>query len=309
MKRRLKGFTLMEMIVVIALFGLIMAGALSLLKPINRVYKDTLEYEGSRATVDNMRMYFEDHLKYSNRLHMYTKVSLDNVIGTTGVKGIGITRIDGDSSVSLSNFNAVEYLRKKFIIGDSNRVSNTDDRVYIIYVDNPEDITADVDRDDSTNRGKITMYIFENGTEVLSERRTLSDEAYKEYTFDFNLGEPIAAEGTVTNTTGDVVYGYKQYTQFRPENFAVTIDIYKNNVNASVYKAEDLFNPSVMTFSLINIFGKNSSLLDETIEYKYTDSLGAIKDGKMSIPRYGFYEGTQDTKDIFFVFTKPSIIE
>lgn len=266
MKRNLKGFTLMEMIIVVALFGLIMAGALSLLKPINKVYKDTLEYEGSRATVDNMRMYFEDHLKYSNRLHMYTKVRLDNVTGTTGVKGIGITRIDGDSSVSLSNFNAVEYMRKKFIIGDSNRVSNTDDIVYVIYVDNPEDITADVDRNDSTNRGKITMYIFKGGTLTPSETRTLSDAAYKEYTFAFNLGEPVVEEGTVTNTTGDVVHGYKQYTQFRPENFAMTIDIYKNQRNGTAFKAEDLFNPSVMTFSLINIFNKNSSLLGEPIK-------------------------------------------
>lgn len=303
MKKRLKGFTLMEMIIVVALFGLIMAGALSLLQPLNRVFKDSLEYEGSRATVDNIRLYLEDNLRYSNRLHVYTKVNLDNVTGVVGVNGIA--RIAGDDdSKNLSPCNAVAFMRKKYMLGNVDRISTTDDIVYVIYVDNPEDITADLNINDATNRGRITVYTFKNGVEVASERRVLSEVAFKEYSFALNLGNLIS-EGTVTNTTGDVIHGYEQYDLFNPANFAMTLNIYKNQRNGSVFKADDLRTPSVVTFALINIFGQNGSLLDEKITYK-NNTPGATTNNTKSIPRYSFYEGVEDTKDVFFVFTKPT---
>jgi prepilin-type N-terminal cleavage/methylation domain-containing protein len=304
MKKKLKGFTLMEMIIVIALFGLIMAGALSLLQPLNRVFKDTLEYEGSRATVDNIRLYLEDNLRYSNRLHMYTKVNLNNIIDdTVGIKGKGIIRIDNDIySENLDS--AVTFMRKKYKIGNPNRISDTNDIVYVIYVDNPEDITLDLNINDATNRGKITVYTFKNGVEIASERKVLSEVAYREYSFALNLGQRIA-DATVTNTSGTESHGYEQYDLFNPANFAMTLNIYKNKRNGSVFKAEDLRSPSVVTFALVNIFGKNGSLLDETITLKDT-SPNATEPLKENIPRYGFYEGIEDTNDIFFVFTKPT---
>ncbi len=68
--KKLKGFTLVELIVVLAIFSMIMAAVLSLLNPVANVYSSTANYEHARAASDNVRLYIEDNLKYANNLRV-----------------------------------------------------------------------------------------------------------------------------------------------------------------------------------------------------------------------------------------------
>ncbi|MDR1674291.1 MAG: InlB B-repeat-containing protein, partial [Oscillospiraceae bacterium] len=72
--RRLKGFTLIEMVIVVLIFGIIFAGVLALVEPITNQYRNTAKYEDARSNIDNVRFYLEEYLRFADRMHIYTGV-------------------------------------------------------------------------------------------------------------------------------------------------------------------------------------------------------------------------------------------
>lgn len=71
-KKNLKGFTLVELIVVMAVFGLIMLGALQFLDPVNKMMRGASVQEANTAAVDNVKRYFEGTLRYANAVDVYS---------------------------------------------------------------------------------------------------------------------------------------------------------------------------------------------------------------------------------------------
>ena len=69
--KKLKGFTLIELIIVCALFSMILSGALSVLRPVSLLYKQNVKYESARATSDIVSTYLEGVLKYADRMYFY----------------------------------------------------------------------------------------------------------------------------------------------------------------------------------------------------------------------------------------------
>ena len=72
-KKTVKGFTLIELIIVCALFSLIMIGAMALLKPVSTFYKQSVEYEAARSTTDMIGDYLEGTLRFSNKIFICDK--------------------------------------------------------------------------------------------------------------------------------------------------------------------------------------------------------------------------------------------
>ena len=70
-KKNLKGFTLVELIVVMAVFGIIMLGAMQFLDPVGRMMKGASLQEANSATVDNIKRYFEGTLRYASSVYVH----------------------------------------------------------------------------------------------------------------------------------------------------------------------------------------------------------------------------------------------
>lgn len=70
-KKNPKGFTLVELVVVMAVFGIIMLGAMQFLSPVNRMMKGASLQESNSATVDNIKRYFESTLRYASSVYVY----------------------------------------------------------------------------------------------------------------------------------------------------------------------------------------------------------------------------------------------
>jgi len=70
-KKILKGFTLIELIVVMAIFSLLMAGALALVDPVSKIHKNASDFEKTYAYVDNIQDYLQDSLKYAENVWIY----------------------------------------------------------------------------------------------------------------------------------------------------------------------------------------------------------------------------------------------
>lgn len=71
-KRTLKGFTLVELIIVMALFSLVMFSVAQLLSPVSKFYVRTSNFESSTACIDNMKRAIEGNLKYADRVRVYS---------------------------------------------------------------------------------------------------------------------------------------------------------------------------------------------------------------------------------------------
>lgn len=74
----LKGFTLIELIVVIAIFSILMLGALSLIDPVSKINKSASDFEKSYAYVDNIQDYIQNSLKYAEGVRVYQGIYSDD---------------------------------------------------------------------------------------------------------------------------------------------------------------------------------------------------------------------------------------
>lgn len=66
--KKLKGFTLVELILVIGLMAILMVMVGLIMKPISQVFADTTQYTEDRQVMDGMSDYIEDSLKFADRV-------------------------------------------------------------------------------------------------------------------------------------------------------------------------------------------------------------------------------------------------
>ena len=68
--KKVKGFTLIELIIVMAVFSVIMFGALQLIEPTSRIYTRSYNQENASAAVDNIKRYLEEELRYAEAIRI-----------------------------------------------------------------------------------------------------------------------------------------------------------------------------------------------------------------------------------------------
>lgn len=67
-----KGFTLVELIIVVALFSIIMYSVIQLMNPVSKFFVRSSNFENTTACVDNMKRAIEGNLKYADRVRVYS---------------------------------------------------------------------------------------------------------------------------------------------------------------------------------------------------------------------------------------------
>ncbi len=70
---KLRGFTLVEMIIVIAIIGIIMAGLANFFVPIRRVFVESTSYESYRTVQQGMSKYIAENTRYATAVAIYPK--------------------------------------------------------------------------------------------------------------------------------------------------------------------------------------------------------------------------------------------
>lgn len=293
---KLKGFTLVELIVVIAVFGLLMAAALSLLQPINGVFRSTATYAEGSAMIDNVSKYIEDNLRYSNRLRVYDSVSV------------------ADESVFVNTY--TKQLQDDFLLKSTERVSKVinDEKIYTIKIDNPEISRADLEADTLNKSylgsGRITLWVYDVASSkwvapdgslstdvVRNKESAVNPEFYSQYSYTTTLEESydeISAKD-VSNLylKLNLFYNEKPHDASRP--------LINTNLN------------NVVAFPLVNLV-INESIIEENIFLKNPADGKVDKEHPVTRFRYSYNNGsvdanTTDGVDIYFVFTKAPHIE
>lgn len=181
-KKALKGFTLLELIIVMALFSLIMYSVVSLLDPVSKFFVRSSNFESATACVDNMKRAIEGNLKYVDRVRVYSDFVPYDAAYTPSV----------DMQAHVEQFWEDFFEDRQFL--------DCEGTIRVMVFDNSVDSTVlSLTRlsdftDGQRNSGKITMYEFPfDNTSVNFAARTctpwyVNQKMYGNYDYQFHLG-------------------------------------------------------------------------------------------------------------------------
>ena len=100
----LKGFTLLELIIVAAIFGIIMAGVIQFITPVSDVYNSTTLRDNQRSTQNSMLKYLTESTKHATRIMI---IENDSVQAIDTAKDVFFSQalyydydFDGDGSIN-----------------------------------------------------------------------------------------------------------------------------------------------------------------------------------------------------------------
>ncbi len=169
--KKVKGFTLVELIVVMAIFGMIMAAALSIINPVGELYQNTSSYETARSSSSNVRQYIEENIQYADRFAA--------VIGS-----------DAYPAGLVSEF--TDYFGK--YVG-----SGTDTPVYVMHIHN------DINQCSGTTSGNLNVINNAKGKisiykdNVIASEFAVNPNVYADYGFDINLSSTFSSSDLSAN--------------------------------------------------------------------------------------------------------------
>lgn len=174
-RKNLKGFTLIELIIVMAIFGILMTAVMQVITPLNKLSKRASIQEANAAAVDNIKNYFEGTLRYADCIEV--------CVG-------GLTDNDGnpfDNTIPNPNFGKSEYvnytaseLMNKFGVKDysGSKTAVDKERAAVInFIDNHYTNRTNAGTDDRLT-GKVRMLKIDNRNGGI----------VSEYEWDFTAG-------------------------------------------------------------------------------------------------------------------------
>ncbi len=300
-KQRLKGFTLVELVVVIAVFGLLIAATLSFLAPTSRIMKNTSEYAHSAAVVDNVRRVVEDNLRYANRMDVYAGPDISA----------------GEAAFMQEKVNA---LRTKFLLGTNSTSTNErltygQDIVYVMKINNPE--TFQNLSSTTEKPGKISIWEYDNGAlnAANSKEWAVSEAVYGDYSFSLSYGINWTTTGiTVAGRQKELITSgtYQNFNGFQsPSNFRLVLDIYENEYSNKADKANSSYTlcktsvSNVVALSFVNM-ATSTTIKKEDINYIDRTVPGTEIVDVIDPERYT-YTSDSYSNDLYFVYTLPEL--
>lgn len=89
MKKKFKGFTLVELVIVMAIFTILLVGVMALVDPVAKLMKKTNVQESNAASTDNIKRYLEGNLRYAEAITVHSGglTQYDSAVGWGAVPG------------------------------------------------------------------------------------------------------------------------------------------------------------------------------------------------------------------------------
>jgi len=184
MKKILKGFTLIELIVVMAILSILMAAIMNMFKPIRETYVDSTLFEAQRTSQNGIIQYVTESVRYATDLGLYTKgSSVDNV--TKAVE------LFADEYLKANGVNITDPANATLRTNVTNEIKK---KAEVIIIDNSTDFSFNND----TYHGRILRRKFEKDASGL---KPITNDA-----------EDITKKNCCRLALGDAYYGDSDYS-------------------------------------------------------------------------------------------------
>ena len=175
MKKIIKGFTLIELVIVLALFSIVMFSVLQLLDPVSKFFVRSSNYETTTACIDNIKRAIEGNLKYADRVRVFS-----------GYEAFSGKSAETESPMSAELNAQVKSFWEDFF--ENRELIDCEDSIYVMVFDNRAQnggITGLSKLSDFTgqkrNSGKISLLTipFKRGEDIdLTNKNVQVDDWY-----------------------------------------------------------------------------------------------------------------------------------
>lgn len=119
--KRFKGFTLVELIIVMAIMTILMAALMQMMKPIRATYVDSTYYEAQRNTQNGIVQYITESVRYATNLGVYneTETGINNINDAIAEfkASTGVTDESKMNIITINNSTAYTYNNKSDLYG------------------------------------------------------------------------------------------------------------------------------------------------------------------------------------------------
>lgn len=256
--KKIKGFTLIELIIVMAIFGILLIGVMTLIDPVSKTMTNTAVQGNNAASVNNIKEYLENSLKYSEYVAIHNGgYSIINPAGG---------RIASDEQAAVQEF--VNDYYKDRIDNNNDPIKGT---VRVLKIDNANggrifessyQFTAgqtyvDASGNEQTVAGKGAVVTYDN-----NQTSVINDVYYDNYSYFIRLGyntsEPMqesvasAAPFNLTPSTDARFY------------YTMLSEVMDDTGNSPLYPfSQAMFSMSVMTYQNDGAFMGTFDLTDD----------------------------------------------
>ncbi len=256
MKKNVKGFTLVELIVVMAIFGIIMFGAMNLVIPVIKMMVQSDVHEGGNAAVSNISSYLENELSSAEYMLASNTVPADN----------------GKAYV--------EEFVKSYYEGVLRSGAEVDSPAY-------GEGLVHVTTIDNTKNGKISKYTYgvsfvpgvPNVTLKSSQEYAINKAYYDSYSFNIKAG--LYEENTFDPTQPDLYENLISNLSTKETVFTIQASTVRNHTTYSFL--------SNATMSLVNIYNRGGKgvpgayyVINEAWDYTANELVTSIEDITMA---------------------------
>ena len=224
MKRSaLTGFTLVELLVVMAIFSVLMTAALALTTPVSRMYKNTALSEKTYSYSHNIQEYLQNTLEYADNLYVYTSDELGAYAGNLQDLAEDYRKSHYDCLVTTDDGTSNRFIRGK---------------IYIMHLLNKEDSAKKIPA------GQITLreYSFDENHSITADvtETPMLNPVYfnagdSNYSFSYTLGDHRLVG--VTSPAGGI--SGETYKALRKDKIDADINMNVKNLSISIVLDKD----------------------------------------------------------------------
>lgn len=199
--KKLKGFTLVELIIVMAILAILMAAIMQMFKPIRETYVDATLYENQRTVQNGMIQYVSESMRYATNLGMYTSDKKSTVKDAVDAFA--------DAYIAANNIVDIPVDPGPPIVPAKPNAANTKEAIErcaeVIIIDNKNNYTYN---GVTGWKGRILRRKLIPDTSYNSA----TDPAYKKYKIITNDAEDPVKTAECRMALGEAYYGDRNYT-------------------------------------------------------------------------------------------------
>jgi prepilin-type N-terminal cleavage/methylation domain-containing protein len=168
MKKRIKkGFTLIELIVVMAIFSILMVAVMALTGPVQRMFKNTALSEKTYSYANNIQLFLQGKLEYAEDLYVCTSDKID----FDGVNGVD----DGDL-VKLAEEFRNKHFKNTVGTNDGTNTHYIKGNIHILRLCNNDVVGSDGKV--KFKRGEITHRVYDfTSNNVIDPSKTYEEKS------------------------------------------------------------------------------------------------------------------------------------
>lgn len=175
-RKKLSGFTLVELIIVVAIFSGIAVGALAMVRPAMQIFNRTSSQEGAGANIDNITRYLQDNLRYADRVNVYQgygKTKPEDMLTKQIddlLPSVGLDPTTNTYKKVYAEATPLDFFRK----------------YYYSLSDEYENKKINVMQIDDAGKISICQFALKDGNKVPYSDSAISDAFYEDYTFSID---------------------------------------------------------------------------------------------------------------------------